>query len=235
MLIIALQFWEKDFADAMRLASRLAELEDTPRADVEVWLVPRFDAPAPTREVLAKVATRFNVNVYRTKRRGRGFPAGPNDMVHDVWMEVHRRCLQERGFKERVNGVLLWEADDVPVCKDWLDRLLAEWKTARQEGKLILGCKMDSPVPHINGNMIFHPSLFASIRGLEGCPTVHAWDIFHAEKFLPVAFESKLIANFYHAKEVPPSRVWNKKGATKYAFVHGVKDGSIFDEALKRA
>jgi len=234
MLIIALQWWEKDYADAMRLARRIADIEPAFREDVEIWFVPRFDAPLPDKGTVRHVEGKFEVQTYRTKRRGKGFPSGPNDMVHDLFHEVHRRCLQERGFKEKYDGVLLFESDDVPVSKDWIDLLLTEWKNARADGKLILGCRMETPAPHINGNMIFHPSLVSQVRGLEGCPTMHAWDVFHAPKFLPVACASKLIANFYHAVAVPPSRVWNKKGETKYAFVHGVKDNSLFDEALKR-
>lgn len=234
MLILAIQWWEQDYQAAMRLARRVADLEPAFRSDVEVWLVPRFDAPDPDEATVRHIEGKFEVQAYRTRRRGKGFPSGPNDMVHDLWTEVHRRCLQERGFKEKVDGVLLWEADDVPVCKDWLDRILAEWKTARAAGKLILGCYMAEPAPHINGNMVFHPSLYSAVRGLEGCPTFTAWDVFHAPKFLPVAQHSREIANFYHAVAVPPGRVWDKKGNAKFAFVHGVKDSSVFDEALKR-
>lgn len=232
MLILALQYWSGDYDHAMRLARFIAGLEEEKRKDVEFLFVPRFDAPDPEPSVLIEVGARFAVSTHRSRRRGVGHPAGCNDLWHDLLGEMWRRCLQVPGWADKYHGVYSLEADNVPLCRDWLDRIQAEWKAAREAGKLLLGCRMETPAPHINGNLLFVPNLYGRIRGLEGCPSQYAWDVFHADKWLGQSAFSAEITNFYQATEVPRSRIYGKGGA-KYAVVHGVKDDSVFDAAKK--
>ena len=232
-LILALQYWRGDYEQAMSFARFVASLEKAFREDVVVWFVPRFDAPEPDRATVAAVQARFRTESYRTKRRGTGHPSGCNDMWHDLVGEAWRRCLQVKGFQDAHHGVYSIEADNVPLRADWLDAILAEWREALAAGKVVLGCRMESPAPHINGNLLFVPELFGKVRGLEGCPSQYAWDVFHAPKWLDKAGESKLIANFYRATDVPKKKLYEAKGAAKYAVVHGVKDDSALQIAQK--
>lgn len=227
-LILALQYWAGDYDKAMRLARRIAQIEVAPRDDVSFMLVARFDAPAPDSAAVLAVKEKFETVLYRSRRRGTGHPSGCNDLWHDLVGEVWRRCLQMPGWKDAISGVFSFEADTVPMSADWLDRILAEWAVARDQGKLMLGCEMPTPLPHINGNMVWVPDLFGQVRGLEGCPSQHAWDVFHASKWMDKALASKEIVNFYKAVEVPRKRVFDPKGRARYAFVHGVKDDSVW-------
>lgn len=232
-VIFALQYWFGDAEQAFWLARFISRLEKAPRKDVELWLVPRFDAPAPPADLLVEIGQKFSVQVWRSTRRGQGHPAGCNDLWHALMLEVYRRCLQVRGFAQEYVGVYSLEADNVPLRADWIDKLLAEWGEARAAGSLVMGCYMDAPEPHINGNMFFVPDLFGRVEGLSGCPGHVAWDMFHADKWLAKAYRSRQITNFYRATEVKHGRVYGTKNGAKYAVVHGVKDSSLREVAEK--
>lgn len=234
MLLLALQYWSGDYDKAMRLARRIAEIEKNYRRDVQFLFVQRFDAPAPDKGTLFALEGRMEVGVYKTKRRGTGHPGGCNDMWHDLVGEMWRRHLQERGFSGKFSGVFSFEADNVPMRADWLNWLIAEWEKARASGSLVWGCYMENPAPHINGNMTWVPDLFGRVKGLEGCATFVAWDVFHAPKWLAKSAKAEGFANFYRAEGVAKNRVFDGKGKAKYALVHGVKDDSVWDAALKR-
>lgn len=234
MLLLALQYWAGDAEHAMRLARRIASIEKSFRKDVEFLFAPRFDAPEPDRTAVALLSDKMKVSVYRTKRRGTGHPSGCNDMWHDLVGEMWRRTLQEKGFAGKYSGVFSFEADNVPLCADWLDRILREWYAARESGRNVWGCFMETPAPHINGNMMWVPDLFGKYRGLEGCPSQYAWDVFHAPKWVDTAFRSEEIVNYYRATEVPKKKLYDAKGRAKMAVVHGVKDDSVWNEAQKK-
>jgi hypothetical protein len=236
-LLLALQYWSGDYEQAMRLARRIAALEVGPRRDVEFLFVVRFDAPEPSKEAIAELSAKMPVMSYRTRRRGVGHPSGCNDMWHDLLGEQWRRFLQVKGYADLYHGVFSFEADNVPLCADWLDRVLSEWRFGLEQGKIVWGCRVpdvEGPGAHINGNMIFVPDLFGRVRGLEGCPSQHAWDVFHADKWIDKAHYSGEIVNFYRALEVPKKRLYEKTRA-RYALVHGVKDDSAWNLALKSA
>lgn len=231
MLRIGLQYWNGDREQALTLARRIADVEDRPRTDVEIEFVLRFDAKEPSKETLAYVGAKFPVSVYRCTRRGEGHPSGCNDMVHDYIGKCWERWLRDKKFRETVDGVWLFEGDNVPLRKDWLDVMLAEWKEAKAAGKLILGCwhPDGSPVGHVNGNLILVPDLFGRIKGLEGCPSQVAWDLFHAQKFEPHWFKSKNLVNLYRQTNVPKKWLFDRSGKAKFANCHGVKDASGYD------
>jgi len=236
MLVLALQYWNGDREQALTLARRIADIESQRRTDVAIEFVLRFDAKPPSPETIAYVGEKFNVSVYRCLRRGEGHPSGCNDMVHDYFGKCWERWLRDRVFHDNVDGVWLFEGDNVPLRKDWLDVMVAEWKEAREAGKCVLGCWEPYPegVGHINGNMIVAPDIYGRIKGLEGCPSQIAWDFFHAEKFAPLWFKSKHLINLYKQREVAETKLFTKSGAARYANCHGVKDNSVYDMALKK-
>lgn len=233
MLILAIQFWTGDREETLTLARRLADIEDKPRTDVAIEFVLRFDAKEPSKETMEYVGAKFPVSIYRCTRRGEGHPAGCNDMAHDYWGKCWERWLRDKKFRETVDGVWLFEGDNVPLRKDWLDVMVAEWKEARANGKLVLGCwhPDGSPVGHINGNMIVVPDIFGRIKGLEGCPSQYAWDLHHAPKFAPHWFKSKNLVNLYRQTNVPKKWLFDRTGKPKFASCHGVKDRSVYDLA----
>lgn len=237
MLLIALQYWNGDREQALTLARRLADIEDKFRTDVCIEFVLRFDATEPSRETLEYVGKKFKTSVYRCRRRGQGHPDGCGDVWHDFVNEMWARFMRVRWFTENIDTVMFYEGDNVPLRKDWIDVLMAEWKLARAEGKFIMGCWHNEgilPAGHMNGAcFITVPDLFNRIRGLEGCPSRFAWDVYHGPKFEPHWYKSKNLVNLYKATNVPKSWLFDKKGKPKFANCHGVKSDAAWKHALE--
>jgi hypothetical protein len=232
MLLLALQFWDGDKALVNRLARFIADNELQKRSDVGVIFCPRFDANVDV-EVVEHVKQKFaHVEVHTCRRRGAtGHPYGCNEVVHDLFMLFQGRCLRDKDYLGKVDGVYLMEGDLVPMCRDWLDRVLAEWAAARADGKLVLGAwqpEHTPPMGHINGNLIFSPDLASKISGMEGCAPHAGWDVYHASKLVPVAMRSKIMLNLYKVTEV------TEKAVAGSTMVHGVKDDSAWEIAMKK-
>ena len=236
MLLIALQYWNGDREQALRLARHLADIEPEFRKDVCLEFVLRFDATAPSMETLAYVGKKFKTTVYRCKRRGQGHPDGCGDVWHDFVNEMWARFLRVRWFTDNIDKVMFYEGDNVPLSKTWINEIVAEWEEARAEGKFILGCwsKEGYESGHINGAcFVTVPDLFNRIKGLEGCPSGVAWDVFHGPKFEPHWFKSKKMINLYKSVGVLKSALFDKKGKPKFANCHGAKDRSVWELATE--
>lgn len=222
-IVLALQFWSGDKAKAMRLAKLIADIQPASTHSYHFLFVPRFDCDVD-RETMEYVAKKFPVTVHKTKRKEIGWPAGPNGMASDLFMESLQRW-RTRAWSN-VEAVWLLEADAMPLKANWLDLIRAEWETAGKEGKIVLGAwqKEWSPVGHVNGNLLFAPNLASRVRGLEGCPPHIPWDTYHAVALSRHWKKSSLMVNFYKRTEVKPEEL-----QPQWCFVHGVKDDSLYD------
>jgi hypothetical protein len=130
------------------------------------------------------------------------------------------------GEWKRVTGVWLLESDILPLYRNWLYRIEREWKMALEDGKLVMGAwsPHHSPVGHINGNMLFHPSLCDRVKGLEGSAPHIGWDVYHAQRLHRHAWKSNQMLNLYRGTNVTEADIYAP--GTRYAFVHGIKDDS---------
>lgn len=193
MMVINLQHWEGDQAQAMALARLIADLEPVPRTDVQFLFTARFDCN-PDQETIRYVARKFPVLNHRTKRTATGWPNGPNQMMADSYEYLVERW---RRRELPITHVLFAEADCIPLHKDWINLLNAEYKAC---GKKVLGAwleKGDCNCRHVNGNCI------VSIDFWKKCPAMfhpsarHAWDAALAHAIMPNACPSKLIWSDY--------------------------------------
>ncbi len=87
-LLIALQYYNADRDAAMRLSRLIADIEPSPRADVELLIVRRHDAEPFDVDALAHVAGKFKVSVFDSRTGWTGWPAGPNGLAKDTLAEV---------------------------------------------------------------------------------------------------------------------------------------------------
>jgi hypothetical protein len=231
MLLLALQFWDGDANLVDRLARFIADNEPEKRSDVGIIFCPRFDARVNT-DVFTHMKQKFeHVETHVCRRRGAiGHPYACNEMAHDLFMLFHGRCLRDKDYLKKVDGVYLMEGDLVPMTRDWLDQIILEWEEARADNKLILGAwqpEHTPPVGHINGNLIFSPDLALKIAGMEGCAPHQGWDVVHAPKLVPVAKKSRQMLNLYKATGT------TEKSVRGWTMVHGVKDDSAWNIAMK--
>ncbi len=159
-------------------------------------------------------------------RGGLGYPEGPNQTAFQA---------MSLGGDYGAKAILLLEADCVPLAPDWIEQLSAEWDRARAAGKLVLGSWRPEcgPLGHINGCMIFDPSL-AKVVDLGTCPKDVAWDIHYAKAFSPYWARTGLIANRYKEICVTEEQLLTPEcGSRSPVLVHGVKDDSAWNIAQK--
>lgn len=227
-IILALQFWEGDKERAMHLARLIADIEPVKNTAVDFAFVARFDT-APDPETVQQVSRKFDVWTITGTRQGTGWPHGCNELALDLF--------QQAGFKSRPRGpwnnhkaIYLLESDNMPMCKNWLQRISDEWDVAQEHGAMVLGAwsPFHSSVGHINGNMLVAPDIAVKIKGLERVPERAGWDAYFAPKFFPVWHKSILICNHYDYRTNIPEEVLFScvDGVTPPACVHGVKDFS---------
>ncbi len=224
-LVIALQYWSGDRAAAMRLAKFIADIEPVRREDVELCIVRRHDAAAMDSAVIEHLTKKFAVTERVTPEHLVGYPASPNFMAFDV--------MQAAAEWEDVNAVLLMESDCVPVAKDWIDQLKGDWLRSQAQDRLVLGswraaCHANG---HINGNMLFSPSLVRK-AGMKPCPPKKPWDVFFVKYFEPHWMRTGLISNRYCEMYLDAVKIETPECGTRPpVLVHGVKDGSVWEYA----
>lgn len=225
-LVLALQFWAGDKEAAMRNARRIADIEPKFRDDVEFCFVARFDCPHD-KDTVEYVSKKFKVSTYTCLRRGTGWPAGCNDVWFDFMQEAGGRYMREWSD---VKAVFTFEADCIPIAKDWIDVMSAEWDEGAAEGKLVCGCWMPyvgDGFGHINGNALFHPYLTRA-KQLIGCSPIVGWDDAIAPAISTVWHKAGFVKNLYRAVNVAESDIVSEWIPGKRpVLIHGVKDLSV--------
>jgi hypothetical protein len=194
MMVLNIQFWRGDKDQAMALARLIADLEPVPRKDVMILFTARFDCEHDEKTI-AYVSNKFDVARFTTKRNVVGWPAGPNNMMG----ESYSYCIEMQrfaGFKT-VDSVMFIEADCIPLSKDWLNQLMAEFKAS---GKLVSGAwlkKGDAGCEHVNGNCIMSIDFWRNCKVILNPPKKGGWDAVLAYAILPYAHPSRLIWSDY--------------------------------------
>lgn len=224
MTVLALQYYDGDKAAAMRTARLIADLQDGVSKSHKFMFVPRFDSSLD-EETVHYVARKFSVLTHKSRRREIGWPAGCNGVAHDIIMLALER--HRSGEWAKVDGVWLLESDILPLKKNWLEEIEREWREALAAKKLLMGAwspHHGEGFGHVNGNLIFHPTLAARVQGMEGSAPHIGWDVYHARKLQRHWWKSRQMINLYHARGVSKEQLWPE--GEPYSFVHGIKDSS---------
>lgn len=247
MLVLNLQFWENDKAQAMALARLMADLEPVKRDDVVFLFTARFDC-AHDEETVSYVAQKFRVIKYTTKRKATGWPNGPNQMMGCSY----EFCVEQYRFGKLpgIKGVMFMEADCVPLHKYWISMLIKEYD---QSGMQIMGAWLkrgDCGVEHINGNCIIGINFWRRNKSIFHPDEKGGWDATLAHILLPNGHPSRLIWSDYQLGQ--PHNPWRGCDylwqAKRYqdpqnalygqdvhpVFLHGVKIMSGIECARKR-
>ena len=228
-LILALQFHEADKPQAMRLARLIADIEPERREDVLFVFVARWDC-AMDPNVGAYVCQKFNTDYAISISRLAGWPDGPNGMALTTLRYAARRCETSPLFAPNNDwlGLLMIEPDCVPVHRDWLNILIAEWTRQRAAGKWLMGAWRNSggPYGHINGNCVTRPD-FATLVDLS-VPQGLAWDCAIAPQVKDHWEDTPLIANYFQSMNATEKVL--DDGAV---LVHGFKDDSMYELARR--
>lgn len=221
-LVVAIQFYERDKPQAMRLARMIADIETKFRGDVEILFVARFDCEHDC-ETIDYVAKKFLVHWITTHTRWMGWPGGCNAMAKDTleWVAANR--------KEAL-GLLMMEPDCVPVDIYWIDDICDEWKSLPNE-TLIMGAWRESGGAdgHLNGNCIVQPALFSKFALPSFIGEHLAWDCQLAPFLKNFWHKTSLIQNCFDSRGAKEG--WIDPNAV---LVHGYKDDSCYQLAKER-
>ena len=224
-LIILPYYSQEEVHRFSRLAWILARLGGIDEK-FEFLLSARFDFPESRElyELYSKIAPTRSLRCtlpgegITTPREG-SVIEGPSAMFWDTMRFIEKNYFQDGGF------VLWMEADMVPVRKDWLRALSAEWST----DLLMMGFFVDASRgmcpgnSHINGGACYAKHFFRKV-GPENFKLDESWDkqilSFLVEKGLPYKYINGLLDLRYRA----PTLLW--RPADEIAILHGIKDDS---------
>lgn len=223
-IILALQYWNGDREQAIRLARLMADVEREKRSDVVFLFVHRMDAQPPDKATIEHVATKFpRVHVHKGVRPGAGHPAGCNSLWTDVALKLY-------SMQSMAKYAWTFEADNVPIRRDWINRLKQEMVLMEATGAMVGGfyhAASTKPLQfeHINGNMLVRCDFAQKFQQIFSCPPNIAWDIYMARHVLPYARPGGWIYNAYrqigwHCRD------YFSKQCDGAVLVHGIRDNS---------
>lgn len=205
-MILMLQYWESDKAQAMELARLIADLEDKPLTDVVFMFCGRWDCQHD-QKAIDYVAKKFPVDVFTCEAMATGWPAGCNKMIGDGYKQALRLGKQRGWFN---HPIMFLEADDVPLKKDWIDRIITEWKAS---GKMITGAWLlrdDCGMEHVNGNMCISSEFWKT------CPAI-------LQPSLKTAWDAALWPSI-KPNAAPSREIWSEWGTGRDGRTFGGKD-----------
>jgi hypothetical protein len=228
-LLLALQVFPGDVCEGFQLARLIVDLEPSRRSDIEIMMCLRDDVSEEDSEAFVTIfSSKFKINTLRSKRAGRGWPDGCNDLWQSSMEQIGQ--LRTQGGLA-ADGVLTFEPDCVPLRRDWLDCLRREWFRTKSDDKLACGTvQKDDDTPwHINGNMVIRCDAllrFPQLRTATG-----PWDCCHAELFMEHGIDSPFIVQRYdeHRELTETDFAGISKDGHLPAFIHGIKAASRFE------
>jgi hypothetical protein len=161
--------------------------------------VRRFDCPQSQAavETMVYANQKFLTVLLRSEREGVGHPQGCNELWAGT-MDLLSANWKDGGLN--AHSVFTIEADGVPLCSDWLNRVIEAHAQTIRAGKRVTGPEMNH-IPHVNGSLVAHLSLWEDRPSLHTTPKEgqQGWDLFHAAAILSEARATRVILNVYGA------------------------------------
>ena len=240
MISLCLQCCPLDLGAALELAQLICDLEPERRENTEFFLVYRKDTPiyGPLAfETMAK--PKFGRALARAARNfDDGWPGGSNMLAGSAFLEM---AILKRGDICRNEAFLLFEPDCVPLSRDWIDQLSAEWERAKANGKEAFGNwhqQAGEDTLHLNGNAVFEVAYYDKHLSWMIGPATLGWDYFYRDHLIPISQDSDLMTQRYAFGTITPEQFDAlEKNGQKPVFLHGVKDHSarvlVRDRCLK--
>lgn len=228
-LAIAIQFWDGDKEEALRLARLLADIEPGYRYDVVLLLACRFDVDESAPDIVetkAYCSNKFKTWVMRSKRVATGHPDG----CFGLWAGTAENCYEGLTRGEPFDNVFFVESEGAPARFDWIDHLKRQHQVTLDCGKFITGPRMVGTQlypAHVNGTCVMYTPFFRNATSLHTCPRGVAWDCFHGRVMLDACGPWQGVINLYGAHSLSLS-VYKTLGR-EYAWIASVKDGSAYE------
>jgi hypothetical protein len=226
MISLCLQTCPLDMDQAMELTQLICDLEPERRQNTEFFLVYRKDCPLQLPKYFEGIAKpKFGCAIARQARNHEvGWPGGSNMLAFCAMMEINILA----GEQLCKNGAfLLFEADCVPLARDWLDQLSREWDSVKAKGKEAFGHwhqQGDATTLHMNGNAVFQADFFERHPTLIVGPATQGWDYWFREQLIALSCDSNLIFQHYNRHRITMEELQAiRKNDVRPALFHGIK------------
>lgn len=234
-LLLALQFWERDRAQAMKVARLIADLQPGFCELADFLFVARFDCEQDLKTV-DYVSRKFNVHHFiNSKFRGSEWPHGCNALWFGT-MDYMFGMTEAKRIPD-YKAVLTFEADTAPLTPHWISALSQAWDKESVKGAKVVGALQTNPGLHINGNAMFScdlPFLKWIARDVGGCTPHAGWDFVLAKAFQKKGWaDCPLMRSWWQTKEVS-KETFEQLGREGVVFFHGVKDDSLIGHVRQR-
>lgn len=232
-ILIALQFWQGDKEQSLKLARYLADLEPEHSKLADFLLVNRFDC-ADSPSTAAYLSRKFNTFHYRSTRRGVGWPAGCNSLFFGtmewVWSMIDAKKVP--AYK----AIFTCEGDGAPVCQDWVAKLSGAWDRAQEKGPVyvagpyIPANKTNLAHDHINGNCMLSGNMKFLTWLVKKVSDVHpqvGWDYILSEAFKRWGWSDiPEMKSLYNTPNFSEDEFRNM-GASNWVWIHGDKSQDL--------
>ena len=229
--LLALQAWTGDLDRAVELSKFWCELHGERSQSVDLMLVCRYDCDIPVGWT-EEMSRSFRARAVKSNRIGQGWPEGCNQL----WMSTVEHALSMAREGNEYDAIVTFEADSVPVKRDWIARLTDELAASQAD---VMGAYMAghdvAANKHINGNMVISGRLefLEWLCSLFQNPVGTAWDVWIWPRLSTRKWHStKQIFNCWNSKTIDEGAVqsWATRGV---AVIHGVKDRSCLEAARR--
>ncbi len=231
-ILLAIQFWEGDKAQAMKVARLIADLETRHSDRADFLFVSRFDCPHDL-ETISYVSRKFNVRHHISRRRAVGWPFGPNELWFETCQYVYEHTIDGKRQSD-YKAVLTFEADAFPLCPNWIPMLSDEWDAAKVN---VLGAMLKHPGVHINGNAMFSCDpqfMHWLVRQVSGCSPHGGWDYVLAPRFKERGWKNSNLFRSWWQTPTMARATYDELLGQQVCFLHGVKDASVIDHVRDR-
>jgi hypothetical protein len=234
-ILLVLQFWEGDKEQAMQLARFIADLSPGMNDHADFLFAARFDCPQDN-DAVKYVSRKFNVWTTTCRRRGVGWPHGCNELWFGTMSWIYDMITMKK--LQHYKAVFTFEADCVPMRPDWLQHFCREWDAIQTVQPIyVAGALLRAPGEHINGNAMFSTDLkFLRwiAKDIVSAASSAGWDFWLAPQFRQWGWaQLPGLLSYWNAQTMPEAEI-NRLFWSGIAFLHGVKDDSLFKEARRR-
>ena len=206
-----------------RLCQIWPKLEPKKREDVAFFIVGHGIAVPPEWMDALKEKFPLSISFDLPQVPVTGWPHSTNVL----WKTMAKMILEGKNDIPFSDAILTTETDIAPLSRNWLDRMLDEWRESQAD---VMGCWQSYQYPHFNGNMMLKRYLMKLLVD-ESHPAPHVpWDLFAGPRLLAHPWKnSSTILTFWREKTI--SRKFLEELSKTSSIIHGVRDGSALDYA----
>ena len=230
-ILIALQYWEGDKAQASALIQYLADLEPRHSDLADVLLVNRHDCVTIPGSVALQVSRKFNLWQYSAPRGNTGWPAGCNSLWTNTirWVESMSAARRIPRYK----AIFTCESDGCPVFPDWILRMSQAWDLAnRPKPVCVAGPVVYAPAEHMNGNLLVNGEatmLKWVLRTVDGLKANVGWDYALSPQFKKRGWANIPGIVSWYATRGYTLEKFHEAQRGQLIWIHGVKDLSLIE------